>query len=597
MTLAATSDKRGALAYLSRKQMYEKMRGLMETERSSFITRWQSLNKYITPTRGRFWTTDGNRGDRTNNDILDSSGTIAMRTLASGMMSGITSPAREWFRLTTPDPDLAEHGSVKEWLFQVTERMRWVLSRTNFYNKASTMYQDLGTYGTAGMMQLEDDHKVARFADLPVGSFCVANNENDEPNTLCRAYRMTVRQLVKKFGLHNCTRAVQQHWANGNIDSWIDVVHFVEPNEDYDAESALDYRGKKIISVYYEIGSPTRGRDGRDGDTPELLSVGGFDEFPAMIPVWEVTGEDVYGTNCPGMLVLPDVKGLQKMEKRSLQGVEKMVNPPMTGPTALRSVRVSTLPSDITYVDVREGQQGFRAAHEVRLDVEKLEMKMAQCRQRIDRGCFADLFLMLSYMDQARPGKQPVTAAEIYERHEEKLLALGPVLEQLNQRFLDPTIDRLYKIMERRGFIPPPPPDLHGVTLRVEYISTMHQAQKANRLGGLRSLPDLILPIAQVDPSIMDKWNTDKWIEHVNDAAGNAPDVIVPQDQVDKVRQARAQAQQQAQQAEQLKTSADAAKNLSQADTSGKNALTDMASSGIAGLLGAGSDVSGGGNV
>ena len=49
-------------------------------------------------------------GDRRNSKIIDPTASLASSVLSSGMMSGITSPARPWFRLATPDPDLMDYG-------------------------------------------------------------------------------------------------------------------------------------------------------------------------------------------------------------------------------------------------------------------------------------------------------------------------------------------------------------------------------------------------------------------------------------------------------------------------------------------------------
>ena len=57
---------------------------------------------------------DTNKGDKRHRAILDNTGTRALRTLAGGMMAGMTSPARPWFRLTTANPELDEEQAVKD---------------------------------------------------------------------------------------------------------------------------------------------------------------------------------------------------------------------------------------------------------------------------------------------------------------------------------------------------------------------------------------------------------------------------------------------------------------------------------------------------
>lgn len=553
---------------LNPRQRCELVRQVMETERSQFFTLWRDLNDYIMPTRGRFWVTDNQKADRRSKFILDSSPVLAARTLASGMMSGVTSPSRPWFRLTTPDPELAESGPVKSWLFTVTERMRWVLSRTNFYHRLTTLYLDLGVFGTAALFQVEDDEHITRFVDLAIGSYAIGNDERDMPTVMTRYFNMKVRQLVKKFGIDNVSQTVVDLWRRGNLNTDIPVVHVILPNEEFKGDSiyAKDFMPWK--SLYYEQGAPMK------SPRPMFLKESGFEMFPVSVPVWQTTAEDSYGTDCPGITALSDIKQLYITEKRGSQALEKSVNPPMTGPEALRRAKASILPGEVTYIDVPNGQQGFRPAHETHVALGDVEAKQAQVRQRIDRAFYADLFLMLTQMG-AQKGK--MTATEIAERHEEKLLALGPVLEQLDLRLLDPVVMRTFHIMQKRGFIPPAPPDIRGSELKVEYISVLHQAQKATQLGGLRSVAEFIEPIAARDPSVFDKVDMDKVIEHFAEDAGVPPDIIRSDEKVAQIRQARAQAAKEERQVRLQEHASKTAKNLAQANTGGQNALTDLA--------------------
>lgn len=141
-------------------------------------------------------------------------------------------------------------------------------------------------------------------------------------------------------------------WESGTYEKWIEVMHSVYPNIDRDT-SKLDSKNKPFKSVYYEVG----------GDNDKLLRESGFDEFPIMAPRWEVNGEDVYGSSCPGMLALGPVKALQLLQKRKSQLIDKATNPPMVAPTSLKNQRASLLPGDITYIDQITGQDGFRPAY------------------------------------------------------------------------------------------------------------------------------------------------------------------------------------------------------------------------------------------
>lgn len=82
----------------------------LKNERTSFESHWRDLSDFINPRGSRFLTSDVNRDDRRNTKIVDPTGSMAQRILSSGMMSGITSPARPWFKLATPDPDMMDYG-------------------------------------------------------------------------------------------------------------------------------------------------------------------------------------------------------------------------------------------------------------------------------------------------------------------------------------------------------------------------------------------------------------------------------------------------------------------------------------------------------
>lgn len=570
----------------SRRQKLDALRGQLDSERSSFMTHWRDLGDHVFPRRPRFTISDANRGDRRNQKIIDSTGTMAARTLRSGMMSGVTSPARPWFRLATPDPSLNEFGKVKEWLHQVGQIMSSSFLRSNLYNVLPIVYGDIGVFATGAMSIEEDFEDVTRHYSFPIGSYMIANNDKLKVDVFFREFRMTVRQLVQRFGKKKAngdvdwsvfSSHVRSQFEAGSYETWIDVCHVIQPNERFNP-LALESKFKKYESIYYESGSST-GSNGssylRSGDEDKYLSEKGYDFFPILCPRWEVTGEDVYGTDCPGMIALGDIKALQLMHKRKAQGIEKMINPPMVGPSALRNTKASILPGDITYMDTREGQQGFRAAHEVNLRLDGLMMDIESHQKRVQRAFFEDLFLMLASSD-----RRDFTAREIEERHEEKLLALGPVLEQLNQDLLDPLIDNAFDIHFRQGLLPPPPQELQGMKLKVEYISVMAQAQKLVGMAGIERFTGFVGQVAGMNPEILDKVNADQIIDVYGDITSIPPGIVRSDEEVESMRAQRAEAAAAQQKLESIKSLTGSAKDLAQSDMSGDNALTKLVGGG-----------------
>lgn len=541
------------------KERLQKQLAQLKNERNSFDPHWRDLSDFINPRGSRFLTSDVNRDDRRNSKIVDPTGSLAQRILSSGMMSGITSPARPWFKLATPDPDMMDYGPVKIWLETVQRRMNEVFNKSNLYQSLPVMYASLGTYGTAAMAVLEDDQDVIRTMPFPIGSYYLANSPRGSVDTSFRQFSMTVRQLVQEFGLDKVSTSVKSMFESGTYEQWIEVNHCIMPNINRDT-GKLDSKNKPYKSVYFETG----------GDSDKLLRESGFDEFPIMAPRWEVNGEDVYASSCPGMLALGQVKALQKEQIRKAQLIDKATNPPMIAPTSLMNKRASLLPGDITYIDVMTNADGFKPAYMVNPNTADLLTDIQDTRQIINSSYFVDLFKMLQNINTR---SMPVEA--VIEMKEEKLLMLGPVLERLNDECLNPLIDRTFSVMARKNMLPAPPEVLQGMPLRIEYISVMAQAQKSIGLTSLSQTVGFIAQLASVGKTeALDKLDADQAIDAFAEMSGVSPTVIVPQEQVQGIRQERAQQAQQQQAMATAMAAAQGAKTLSEAQTSDPSALT-----------------------
>lgn len=553
-----TEDTKG-LGMDEGKKPFQRRLSQLKLERSSFEGHWQELSDYLAPRRGRFLVTDRNK-DRRSTLILNPAGRLASRTLANGMMGGVTSPARPWFKLSTPDPDLAEVGAVKVWLDDVTRMMRQVFARSNFYNAIHTVYGELGTFGTASLLIDEDYDDVIRCYPFSIGEYYLANSHRLDVNTLYRECSYTVSQLVEMFGLDAVSTRVKDAWSRGSYDAWIECAHAIEPNPSH-IEGRAGADGKPFRSVYYEVG----------GDTDKLLHKAGYYEWPAPSPRWDLLAGDVYG-NSPGMDALPDVKALQIMEKRKAQGIDKMVNPPLQAPNNMKSFGISMLPGGVNYYDAASASAGLRPVYEVQPRLAELLGSMQEHEQRIDRAFFADLFLMMAQSD-----RREITAREVDERHEEKLLQLGPVLERLHDELLNPVIDRVFAIMDRNGLLPPAPPDLKDVDLKVEYVGLLAQAQQAVAVGSIERFASFVGNLAAVNPAALDKFDMDQAVDEYGQAVGVAASLVIPDDQVMKIRGDRVQQQQMQQQMGMAQQAAEGAKTLSEVDTgSGGNLLANI---------------------
>lgn len=498
----------------------------LKTLRSPWEHIWTELAKFIEPTRYKHdikpegWTS--------RRHIIDITATMSWRTLKSGMHSGITSPARPWFKWKSKDPDLNKWGPVKEWLQAAEDRARDICAGSNIYSAFHTGYGDMGQFGQSCGILMEDNRNVIRMLQLVHGQFWLARDENGRCNSLYRRFEWPVHRIVNRFGLKNLSRAVREAYDQSRYDAKFTIWHAIEPRYKRNTSSQRK-QDKPFLSNYWE--------DGRDSspDARPLLEESGFDTNPIIAPAWELSGDDTYSLS-PGMVALGSIKMLMKEQSDKLDGIEKQVKPPMTGPTSMEGSPASLVPGSITYSDDPTGK-GYRPAFEVNWNLANLIVDIKDVQNQCDRAFFADLFMMLANME----GVQPRNTLELSERKEEKLLQLGPVLENIYNDQLDPFTDRLWDIMQRRRLLPPPPQELQGQMLDVEYTSMLAQAMKAQRTGSIERMWAFVGTIAAAKPEVMDKLKGDETIDAYGDMVGYPADAIATEEEVQQIRAKRAQ--------------------------------------------------------
>lgn len=546
------------MAEESRDQLLARWNAL-KTERSSWLEHWKEISENLLPRSGRFFLDDRNKGDKRHNKIYDNTGTRALRVLAAGMMAGMTSPARPWFRLTTSIPELDESAAVKEWLAEVTRLMLMIFAKSNTYRALHAGYEELGAFGTWSSIVVPNFKNVIHHHHMTAGEFCIATGYEGLANTIYRETSLTVAQMVAEFGKEAVTHDVRSAFDRGDLDRTFQVIQAIEPRTDRDT-TKRDAINMPWRSVYFQPSA----------DKGKYLRESGFREFPALCPRWMTAGGDIYG-NSPAMEALGDVKQLQHEQLRKAQGIDYKTKPPLQGPTSMKNGAVDTLPGGFSYVDAAAPNGGIRTAFEVNLDLSHLLADIQDVRERIKSAFYADLFLMLAGSDRTN-----MTATEVAERHEEKLLMLGPVLERLHNEILDPLIEMTFSRMVEAGIVPPPPEEMQGMELSVEFVSMLAQAQRAVATNSVDRFVGNLGAVAGIKPEVLDKFDADRWADTYADMLGVDPQLIVPSNQVALIRQQRAQAAQAQQQAAMMAQGADAAQKLGSIDTGQQSALTDV---------------------
>ena len=552
---------------------YQELRGRLdsllvgyETSRYSWWVHWRELAEYFLPRRYQWLISANkyNKGSPINQKIIDNTPTLAARTLASGMMSGITSPSRPWFRLGVKDQTVAALPAVKLWLDDSMDRMQTVMAGSNYYTCKAVQYFDNVVFGTAPMIIYEDPDTIIQAFNPCAGEYYCAAGKNNTVNVLARKFVLTIAQTVDMFGVDNVSDSVRQIYntRGSAITQEIVIAHVIEPNPDYRADGGPPgpsgvARHFKFYEIYWEWGQSQK----------SVLSITGFMEQPFSCPRWDTASNDAYGRS-PAMDALGDNKQLQMEQKRKAMAIDKMVNPPMVGDISMKNEPASLLPGGITYVPQLTNSSGFKPAFQVTPPIAELLRDIQEVQQRIKDTFFTDLFLMISQLDTVR------SATEIDARKEEKLIQLGPVLERNNTEGLNPDIQRIFNIMNRNALFLPMPPEMRGHPINVSYISILADEQRATSTTSIERLFQFAGNLAAAIPGTLDNLDADVAIDIYADLLNVTPKILKSPDAVAKIRAQRSKEQQAAATMQTSMAAAQGAATLSQADVGGgQNAL------------------------
>lgn len=535
---------------------------MLRTWRSSWWTQnWADLAEYILPRRS-IWLTQSaggipspnnmSRGQPINSAIVDPTATYAVRVCAGGLMSGLASPSRPWFKIIPSKMRTTLEADARIWLDQVEDIIYAVLAGSNFYNSFAQECEDIIVFGTAPSIIYEDEQDVIRCYNPCVGEYYLSSSSTMRVDGLYRTFVMTVAQIVDFFTLEECPAEIQEAWAEkgGRLDQEYIIAHSIEPN--FAIKDAQDSKVKGAFTW-----RETYWLYGKGSEKPLYLR--GFLDQPFTAARWTTQSNDAYGRSA-GMDVLPDVIQLQVMTRRMAEAVEKMVRPPLLADMQLKNMPSSILPGHVTYVAGLGSGTGMRPIYEVNPDVNHMSQLIEKIENRIKVGLFNDLFLML---EQAP--NQKMTAYEVAQKVQEKLQVLGPVIEGLLAESLKPKLKRIFSIMKRKGLIPLPPDSLKGMPLDIEFVSMLALAQKAAATGGIERIAQFVGNLVAVFPEAKDNLDVDTTIREMNDLLGNPQKVLFGPEQVAKHRAVNAKQMQQMQQSAQANQMADTANTGAQA--------------------------------
>lgn len=546
----------------------------LRTNRYSWWTHWRELADYELPRRYKWLITPNqqSRGSPINQHILDSTGTLALRNLAAGLMSG-TDPTRPWFRLKIGNLDSTQTSPVSLWLSECERILQLIFHESNFYNAIAVLYFDLVVFGTGVMLIYEDFENVIHCYNPCLGEYYLDNDGTLRPVVFAREFTYTVSQVVDEFGYNNCSPSVQRLYDQedgASLARELIVAHIIEPN------TGPNYYGIpkhfKFRELYWEWGG-SGGLQGGVNSQRGVLRKRGYHDNPAIAVRWDLVSNDAYGRS-PGMDMLPDVKQLQHETRRKAQGIDKQVNPPMVADIQMKNQPASLIPGGVTYVaGFSQTKSGFAPAYQVMPDIKGMMEDIKEIQQRVKDTAYNNLFQTISQYET----RSNVTAAEIDARRAESMIMLGPALGRIYNEGLKQVIDRTFSIAARAMILPPAPREIAGQNIEIQFMSILAQAQAAAAVGNIERLFQVLGSLEGIAPEAIDNVDVDYGLEKISSLLNNDPKLIRAPAQLQQIRQMRQQQQQAAAQAQQAEQLSKGAKTLSETNIGGdRSALQAM---------------------
>lgn len=522
--IAPTRDNR------MRKEVWRQKAAELQRGFSNLRSHCRDLQVNIQPRRGRNLLNDNesvDEGDKRNGNIIDSTARLALRTMRSGMMSGLTSRLRPWFRFSSWDKDLAKWGPVRHWL-AIAERLAYeVLERASAYDALSVNYECLGLFGTGAFGMFEDFDRVILYRPFSLGKYWFTTGKDGLPNGFYMVENPTIDQMASRFGLENMSKSARDAHDQHKVLERRKVLWVVEPNDDR-MPGKYDSLNRAFRSVRFEM----------DEDDEKFLEESGFHELPVIISRWDTEAEDNWGRS-PGMDALPDVLAVQRMYKDMLKQLQYRVNPPMGAPEELASKPSSLLPGYTNYYSAGAGMGKFEPLYQVTGTIDDIRQEIAVHDFRVRQAFYADLWNMLGDLDQQGRTVQR-TAREVAERHQEKLLMLAPVLDRLITEMIRPMLLRQHMRCRRAGLLPPPPRELEQAGLKVDVVSVLAEAHQLVRAGTVERYVDYSTALAQLQPEALDLLDIDQAMRTYGDLIHIPPELLRQDVEVNDIREARA---------------------------------------------------------
>lgn len=467
------------------------------SQRKTLDDTLQVIERFVVPHRGEFFRPmeSEHEVDWRRRDIFDSTAVDANETLASSLQGSLTSPSTKWFALGFRQDDLNEEQEAMEWLEECGNRIYQALIDSNFNLESAEFYLDLTSYGTAIIVEeaeSETDWQGIDFQAAPIRDCYFEMDHKNQVLRFYRQYQWTPLQIIDKFGNDAPDEIKQKAEATDSNDNRLSIVFCVFSRDDKKQNLA----STKVLAASER---PYGWKWVLHHNGEQLGKEGGYYEMPAFVARWRKTSGSQWGYS-PAHICLSDILTLNELTEETLEALGKVVDPStmVTERNLLSDLDLGR--GGLTIVKDLDGIKSYES--KARFDVGELKIDRLQASiQRAFR------------VDQLEMKDSPaMTATEVNVRYELMQRLLGPTLGRLESDYLDPLINRTFKILSRAGQLPDVPQivkDLQG-ELDIEYVGPLPRAQRQEVVQATNAWIGMVAGLMEVFPELRDLPDIDR---------------------------------------------------------------------------------------
>ena len=495
----------------------------MAGDRGVWEEHWREIAERVLPREDWFQASNKTPGEKRTEKVFDATAGLALERFAAAMESMLTPRTMKWHKLTVQDTELAGNQAVQAYLDEVTNILFQVRysPRSNFASQVHENYMSLGAFGTGALFVDDIVGFGLRYKSVHLSEIFFSENHVGMVDKVHRKFEMTARQAAERWGVDKLADKIKSSLEKFPEQKY-EFIHCVKPNGDRETRRK-DYRGMKYISYYICLTSRM------------IMSEGGYNTFPYAVSRYVTAPKEIYGRS-PAMTVLPDIKMINEMSKTVIRAAHKIVDPPLLLQEDGVLQAFNTRPGALNYGGVDDqGRQVVQALQSnARVDI---GMDMMEQRRKV----INDAFLITLF--QILVDAPSMTATEAMLRAQEKGALLAPTMGRQQSEMLGPLIERELDILARSGVLPPMPKALvdRGGDVDIQYVSPLNRSQRAEEGVAILRTLEAIAPIAQLDPSVMMRFNPDAIVKELAEINGVPAKILRSDEEIAEMRQQQAQ--------------------------------------------------------